>query len=111
MPDSLCYSVSEDGILRGALQFSLKPENAVIYNMGFVAGYEPDVGIIMVLGRAALNFIDLSGVHSALFIPGEKLTPEQERYALIIGFKRSDIGWHVDLNGFFDHPCQHSAEK
>lgn len=61
---------------------------------------------IFVMGRAALNFIDLCGVHAAYFID-EHFTDEAMIRA--IGFRRGDDGvWFMDLTDFFtSSPCQH----
>jgi len=107
IPNALCYSCNEDGDIKGVIQFSLKPENAVIYNIGFLPDYLPDSDIIILLGRAPLNFIDLAGIKGAYFLPEKELSEEEEKYAKIIGYKKTDGKWHVNLEGFFDHPCSH----
>ena len=58
-----------------------------------------------VMGRAALNFIDLCGVHTAFF-EGEPTNPALLRR---IGFRQNEHGvFAIDLAGFFTHPCSHA---
>jgi hypothetical protein len=60
---------------------------------------------LFVMGRAAMNFIDLCGVHKAYF---EDEAFEGEGMIKSIGFSRLEDGrWFVDLTDFFVEPCQH----
>ena len=104
--DLLAYSATVDDEFCGICQFKLTDKGGIIYDIAH-ASANFDRQAIFVLGRAALNFIDLCGVHSAIFV-GE--TSENIDDALIrqIGFKKNIDGkYEVDLTNFFDHPCQH----
>ena len=60
---------------------------------------------LFVMGRAAMNFIDLCGVHKAYFEDGSF---EGEGMIKSIGFTKLEDGrWFVDLTDFFVEPCQH----
>ena len=60
---------------------------------------------LFVMGRAAMNFIDLCGVHKAYF---EDEAFEGEGMIKSIGFSKLEDGrWFVDLTDFFVEPCQH----
>ena len=64
-----------------------------------------DEDALFVMGRAALNFIDLCGVHTAFF-EGEPTNPALLRR---IGFRQNEHGvFAIDLAGFFTHPCSHA---
>lgn len=60
---------------------------------------------MFVMGRAALNFIDLCGVHHAYF----DAECENETLIKAIGFSRNPDGrYEIDLTDFFKDPCKHS---
>ena len=75
-----------------------------------VTMYHPG-DVVFVLGRGTLNFIDLCGVHYAIY-KGEAETEEKERLLRAIGFKRTESGsLEVDLNGFFTDHCHDKNKK
>ncbi|MBR2370966.1 MAG: hypothetical protein IKA82_02980 [Clostridia bacterium] len=107
--DYLAYSVTVDGLLVGICQFKFSSDGGIVRDIGIVQGSD-DYEALFVLGRAVLNIIDLCGTHYAYYTgdveeKGEKF----KRLITMIGFlKNADNGrYEVDLNGFFDHPCQH----
>lgn len=108
-PDLLAYSATVDGELRGISQFKLTAEGGLVFDIAAT----PDVydfEALFVLGRGTLNFIDLCGVHYAIY-KGEAETEEKERLLRAIGFKRTESGsLEVDLNGFFTDHC-HDKNK
>ena len=100
----LAYKAMIDGELRGVCQFTLGADGGKIVDFAPVPeGYEFEP--MFVMGRAALNFIDLCGVHRAFF------DAEYDNETLIkaIGFsKNSDGRYEIDLTDFFKEPCKHS---
>ena len=92
-----------EGDLKGVCQFTMNAAGGRIVDFAHVPNayeFEP----MFVMGRAALNFIDLCGIHHAFF------DAEYENETLIkaIGFsKNSDGRYEVDLTDFFNEPCQH----
>jgi hypothetical protein len=61
---------------------------------------------MFVMGRAALNFIDLCGVHVAFF----DAACDDEILIKSIGFaKNADNRWEMNLTDFFKEPCKHSC--
>lgn len=100
----LAYKALVDGELRGICQFTMDAEGGRIVDFASVPnGYEFEP--MFVMGRAALNFIDLCGVHRAFF------DAECDNDTLIkaIGFsKNSDGRFEMDLTDFFKEPCKHS---
>ncbi len=108
--DLLAYQATVEDEFVGVCQFVLKPEGGIVYDLAPLDKDAPDKEALFVMGRAALNFIDLCGVHQAYFdgdvtIPGEKLLEA-------IGFRRDEaqngrLG--MDLTGFFTTPCKHCA--
>ena len=108
--DLLAYQATVEDQFVGVCQFILKPEGGILYDLAPLDRENPDKEALFVMGRAALNFIDLCGVHEAYFdgdtsVPGEKLLNA-------IGFKPNEDGrLYMNLIGFFTTPCKHCAEK
>ncbi len=99
IPDTLAYSAYSDGSLAGIVQFKFTTEGGIIYNIGVTGTHvETDYQILFTLGRAALNFTDLCGVHDAFFygsVTDESLITD-------IGFSKNEKGeWYMNLEGFF----------
>ncbi len=106
--DCMAYHALVDGKLCGICQFFMDGDGGHIRTLAAVAD-EPlsdrdRAESLFVLGRATLNFIDLCGVHLAVF--------EDEHFAedgmiRSIGFSRDDAGrWVMNLEGFFSEPCK-----
>ena len=107
--DLLAYAAEVDDELVGVCRFTMSAEGGSVRGMGTLLGREPDFEAMFVLGRAALNFIDLCGVHKATYDAPIK-DEEQGRLIKAIGFDHLEDGrWFVDLTHFFEHPCQHHA--
>ena len=105
-PDCLAYSALVDDKLVGACQFKVTKGGGVLRDIRCIDGMY-DFETLFIMGRAALNFIDLCGVHNA-FYTGDIETKEDERLVIAIGFKKNSDGkYAIDLEGFFEHPCSH----
>ena len=102
-PDALAYSATVDGKLTGVSQFKLTDKGGMVYDIAPAADTF-DFESLFVLGRGTLNFIDLCGVHSAYFL-GETPNEETERLIKAIGFKATEDGYFVNLEGFFTDHC------
>ena len=103
-PDLLAYSATVDGDLRGVSQFKLTAEGGLVYDISQVENIY-DFESLFVLGRATLNFIDLCGVHFAVY-KGAIENEEKERLIKAIGFKKDADGrFSIDLTGFFTDHC------
>ena len=94
------YGAYEDDEIAGAAQFSVK--EGVGYITDLKCAGEPNFPLIMLLGRAVLNFLDLHGVHDAYF---EQRGEIYDRSAALIGFKLKDDRFYANLRGMFtvDH--------
>lgn len=102
--DSLAYQALVDGELRGICQFTMDGNGGRIQDFTALPD-RYDYESMFVMGRAALNFIDLCGVHKAFF----DADCDNEILIKSIGFSRNSDGrWEIDLTDFFIHPCQHS---
>ena len=100
----LAYKAMVDGELKGVCQFTMAPEGGRILHFSHLPEhyeFEP----MFVMGRAALNFIDLCGIHRAFF----DASYENETLIKAIGFSKNSNGrYEVDLTDFFKEPCKHS---
>ena len=100
----LAYKALVDGELRGICQFKMSAEGGSIVDFAHVPEkyeFEP----MFVMGRAALNFIDLCGIHRAYF----DAECDNETLVKAIGFSRNADGrFEMDLTDFFQEPCKHS---
>ena len=103
-PELLAYKALVDGELKGVCQFTMDTNGGRIITFTSVPnGYEFEP--MFVMGRAALNFIDLCGVHRAYF----DAKCDNETLVKAIGFSRNADGrFEMDLTDFFKEPCKHS---
>ena len=99
--DLLAYSVTVDDKLSGICQFKLTDKGGIIYDLAATTDHY-DADALFVMGRGALNFIDLCGVHFATY----KGSTEDEPLILQIGFKKTEQGeFEINLEGFFTDHC------
>ncbi len=106
--DCMAYHAIIDGNICGVCQFAMNQEGGHIRTLAIVkdtAVSDRDrAEALFVMGRATLNFIDLCGVHFALF---EDADFADEGMIRSIGFSRDETGrWVMNLEGFFTEPCK-----
>ena len=103
-PDLLAYSATVDDELAGVCQFKLTDKGGMVYDLAPVKD-SFDFEAMFVLGRGTLNFIDLCGVHYAIY-RGEVKDEQIERLVKAVGFKLTERGtYEVNLEGFFTDHC------
>ena len=103
-PDLLAYSATVDDDLAGVCQFKLTDKGGMVYDLAPVKD-SFDFEAMFVLGRGTLNFIDLCGVHYAIY-RGEVKDEQTERLVKAVGFKLTERGtYEVNLEGFFTDHC------
>ena len=91
-PDMLAYSARYKGELCGICQCTKTLPDGIT-----------EFQVLFTLGRAALNFIDLCGVHKAYYDGIEK----DDMLLRQIGFDKNANGeYFIDLEGFFTSPCK-----
>ncbi len=105
-PELLMYVASVDGDTVGVCQFKTSDKGGLIYDLARLQGRDPlsqsDREALFVMGRGALNFIDLCGVHNAKYVGNDP----DDALLSAIGFKKSAEGeYEIDLNGFFTDHC------
>ena len=107
LPNALAYKTVSDGTLVGICQFSMDSAGGKIYGFGVASQDGDPIEALFVTGRAALNFIDLCGVHRAEYL-GKIENESDERLIRAIGFTKDAEGRQtVDLTDFFREPCKH----
>ena len=103
-PDLLAYGATVNDVLMGVSQFKLTDKGGIVYDLAPADGTF-DFEALFVLGRGTLNFIDLCGVHSAVFV-GDIPDEQTERLIKAVGFKKNENGeYFVNLEGFFTDHC------
>ena len=111
-PDLLAYAASVDGELVGICQFKVTAEGGMLQCLSKLcdrpdaedkkARDASDFEALFVMGRGALNFIDLCGVHKAYYV-GEV---SDEALLRAVGFKKNESGvYEINLEGFFTDHC------
>lgn len=99
--DYFAYSAYDDEKFLGLCQFGMGDGVGHIYDISASPDTD-DFEALFLLGRAALNFIDLCGVSDAFF------EGEESRISTAVGFKKNDDGrLYMNLRGFFADPCKH----
>lgn len=106
--DHFAYKAYEGDSLLAAAQFDILNEGAVIDAMRQVIGTPEDFEAMFILGRAVLNFLDLCGVVTAVYLT---TTDEERRFAKLLGFREEEDGTlRITLTGLFDAHCaRHSS--
>ena len=99
--DYFAYSAYEDGCFLGICQFGMRDGAGHVYHIAPAPGTD-DFTSQFVLGRAALNFMDLCGVEDAYF------EGDESRLTKAVGFKKQEDGrLYMCLKGFFtSDPCK-----
>ncbi len=107
--DLMAYVATVDDRTVGICQFTIKEDGGSLRDLVPVPGEAPDAQALLVMGRAALNFIDLCGTHIAFF-DGDP-APAGEELIHAIGFRRDETKngrLTMNLTNFFNAPCQHA---
>ena len=105
-PDAMAYSAKNGDVITGICQFTIKKDGGHVHDIVCVDEMD-DFETLFLMGRAALNFIDLCGVHYAIY-DGEI---RDESFIKAVGFsKNSDGVYDVDLTDFFTSHCSHSKK-
>ena len=107
--DCLAYSAWVDETLVGICQFIYREDGAHIVSLRQAKG-EDDLDALFIMGRQAMNFIDLSGVHEAWFddVADGGMSGD---FIYRLGFSKTEHDangrYFADLTGFFENPCAH----
>lgn len=95
------YAKDHEGRFAGICQFKTDAEGGHLYDLVAPAGAE-ELDPLFVMGRAALNFIDLCGIKRAFF----EGNVTDDALLRRIGFAPDETGrYAIDLDGFFTKGC------
>ncbi len=95
------YAKDGEGRFAGICQFKTDAEGGHLYHLAAPAHAE-ELDALFVMGRAALNFIDLCGIKTAFFDG----TVTDDALLHRIGFTPDEKGrYTVNLDGFFTKGC------
>ncbi len=84
-----------DGRFVGAALVSFKDNTGTVHLMSLIDGYDDYIDRFLI-GKAALNFLDLSGAKDITY------TGDDEKLAKSLGFKLVNQHMKIDLTGYFD---------
>ena len=84
-----------DGRFVGAAYLSFEGTSGTIHLMSLIDGYDDYIDRFLI-GKAALNFLDLSGVKNVTY------TGNDEKLAKALGFKIDGDVKTINLEGYFD---------
>jgi hypothetical protein len=98
-PLQFAYSAENDGELIASCQFDILGKESEISEFGMVVGKDEDLEALIILGRAVLNFLELSGAERCTY------TAKETRLAKAIGFKEIEGKYNIELKGLFDGKC------
>lgn len=103
-PIQFAYSAENDGELIASCQFDILGKESEISGLGMVADKEEDLEALIILGRAVLNFLELSGAERCI------CKAKDTRLARAIGFKELDGEYKIELKGLFDGKCENKCK-
>ena len=66
-PEAFAYSQKENNEIIAMSQFDILSDGGVILDLQMKDGLSDDIEALFILGRAVLNFLDLSGIKSCSF--------------------------------------------
>ncbi len=105
-PLAFAYSEKEDEKLIAACQFDILGTSATILEFGMVKDTDEDIEALIIMGRAVMNFMELSGATDCSFDSPSDLAP---KYAKMLGFKEENGKYTISLKGLFDSKCSHKC--
>ena len=102
-PEAFAYSQCENGEVIAASQFDISSNGGTLLDIQMKDGLEDDIEALFILGRAVLNFLDLSGIKTCTFPVRNE---HDKKMARMLGFKESEGIWTAVLEGMFDGKCK-----
>lgn len=93
--NQVVIAANNDGRFVGAALVSFAGNNGTVHMMSLIDGYDDYIDRFLI-GKAALNFLDLSGAKDITYIG------DDEKLAKALGFKIDENGMTINLTGYFD---------
>lgn len=104
LPELFTYEAYEGDVPVGTCQFSLAGGVGRLVDLANTEGVR-DIEALFIMGRAALNFMDLCGVHRTL-CESDRIPIQLQR---ALGYRPNADGvMEMNLEHFFEHPCAKS---
>ena len=101
-PNAFAFDQKENGEVIAASQFDINESGGIILDLQMKEGLEDDIEALFILGRAVLNFLDLTGNKTCTFAVKND---HDEKMAKMLGFKKTDGIFTLDLEGLFEGKC------
>lgn len=93
--NQVVIAANNDGRFVGAALVSYEGGNGTVHMMSLINGYDDYIDRFLI-GKAALNFLDLAGAKDVTY------TGSDEKLAKALGFKIDQNGMTINLTGYFD---------
>lgn len=93
--NQIVIAANNDGRFVGAALVSFEGNNGTVHMMSLIDGYDDYIDRFLI-GKAALNFLDLSGAKDVIYVG------DDEKLAKALGFKIEDGNMTINLTGYFD---------
>ena len=93
--NQVVIAANNDGRFVGAALVSFVGNEGTVHMMSLIDGYDDYIDRFLI-GKAALNFLDLSGAKDVTYIGND------EKLAKALGFKIDDGKMTINLTGYFD---------
>ena len=93
--NQVVIAANNDGRFVGAALVSYEGGNGTVHMMSLIDGYDDYIDRFLI-GKAALNFLDLAGAKDVTY------TGSDEKLAKALGFKIDQNGMTINLTGYFD---------
>ena len=93
--NQVVIAANNDGRFVGAALVSFEGNNGTVHMMSLIEGYDDYIDRFLI-GKAALNFLDLSGAKDVTYVGND------EKLAKALGFKIENGNMTINLTGYFD---------
>ncbi len=101
-PDCFSYSQAENGEVIALAQFDINENGGLIYDLQMKKGLEDDIEALFILGRAVLNFLDLSNIPECVYLPKDE---HDVKMAKMLGFRENDGVYSLTIKNLFTKTC------
>ena len=93
--NQVVIAANNDGRFVGAALVSFEANSGTVHLMSLIEGYDDYIDRFLI-GKAALNFLDLSGAKDVTYVGSD------EKLAKALGFKIDNGKMTINLTGYFD---------
>ena len=93
--NQVVIAANNDGRFVGAALVSFEGNDGTVHMMSLIDGYDDYIDRFLI-GKAALNFLDLSGAKNVRYVG------DDQKIAKALGFNIDENGMTINLTGYFD---------